>query len=277
MLAHLLLSAALAVTPDAPESMLNRPDAKLRARLNAELGFLAPVSHRIQFGTDGTMFDYVDEGGQDNLFTFVRASADLDIGSRHSVVFLFQPLDLRSEVVAARDVTISDVTFPQGTPMELRYGFSFVRASYLYDFVEGPRKELALGVSLQIRNATIDFASQDGSLFTSERDIGPVPILKARGRTPIADHAWIGAEVDGFYAPVSYLNGDDNDVIGAIIDGSLRVGVAQKSGTDLFVSLRSIAGGAQGYSDAEDVDSGSDGYTENWLHFMTVSLGATLR
>lgn len=277
MLLSLLCSVAFAVTPDAPNSVLNREDAQLRTRLNAELGFLAPVSHRIQFGTDATMFDYVSEGGQDNLFTFVRASADLDIGSRHSVIFLFQPLDLRSEVTVDRDVTVSNVTFPAGTPMELRYGFSFVRGSYLYDFVEGPRKELALGLSLQIRNATIDFASKDGTLFTSERDIGPVPILKVRGRTPIGENAWVGAEVDGFYAPVSYLNGDDNDVIGAIVDGSLRAGLAQKGGTDLFVNLRYIAGGAQGYSDIEDVDSGSDGYTENWLQFMTVSLGATIR
>ena len=41
MLLHLLLSAAFAVSPDAPESMLNRPDAELRARLNAELGRVA--------------------------------------------------------------------------------------------------------------------------------------------------------------------------------------------------------------------------------------------
>lgn len=204
----------------------------------------------------------------------MRASADLDIGPRHTVVFLYQPLDLRTEVVAGRDVTVSNVTFPEGTPMELRYGFSFVRASYLYDLAPGPRKELALGLSLQIRNATIDFASADGALFTSERDIGPVPILKLRGRAPITDHAWWGGEVDGFYAPVSYLNGDDNDVVGAIVDASLRAGLAQKSGTDLFVNLRYIAGGAQGYSD--EVDSESDGYTENWLHFLTLGLGATI-
>ena len=277
MLLHLLLSAAFAVSPDAPESMLNRPDAELRARLNAELGFLAPVSHRIQFGSDGTVFDYVGEGGQDNLFTFARVSADLDIGSRHTVVFLFQPLDLRSEVSASRDVTISDLTFVEGTPMAIRYGFSFVRGSYMYDLVQGPRKELAVGVSLQIRNATIDFASQDGTMFTAERDIGLVPILKVRGRTPIGENAWFGGEVDGFYAPVSYLNGDNNDVVGAIVDGSLRAGIAAKSGTDLFVNLRYIAGGSKGYSDAEEVDSRSDGYTENWLQFMTVSLGATIR
>ena len=277
MLLSLLTSLALATTPDAADSMLNRDGATLRPRFHAELGALAPLSHRIQFGSEGTMFDYVAEGGQDNLFTFVRASADLDIGPRHTVVLLFQPLDLRSEVTAQRDVTISDTTFPEGTPMELRYGFSFVRASYLYDLAPEPRKELAIGLSLQVRNATIDFASADGTLFTSERDIGPVPILKLRGRAPIGQGAWVGGEVDGFYAPVSYLNGDDNDVIGAIVDASARVGLVQKGGADVFVNLRYIAGGAQGYSDLEDVDSGGDGYTENWLQFVTLSVGATLR
>jgi hypothetical protein len=39
------------------------------------------------------------------------------------------------------------------------------------------------------------------------------------------------------------------------------------------VNLRYIGGGAVGQGDPT---SSSDGYQSNWLHFMTVSLGATL-
>ncbi len=275
MLLSLLCAAALAVTPDAPESVLNREGATLRTRFSAELGVLAPMYHHITFDRDGTDFDYLAEGGQNNLFPFTRLSADLDIGDRHSVILLYQPLDLRTETVLTRDVTQADLLFPEGTPMEFRYGFSFVRGSWLYDLAPGPKKELGLGVSLQIRNATIDFASQDGTLFTGERDIGPVPVIKFRGRLPVEERAWVGAEVDGFYAPIKYLNGGDTDVVGAIVDASLRGGIAQKSGVDLFLNLRTIAGGAEGQSNSQDALG--DGYTKNWLVFTSLSLGTTLR
>ena len=174
MLLSLLVATALAVTPDAPNTVLNREGATLRARFSAELGALVPLVHTIQFDKDGTVFDYVEEGGQSNLFPFTRFQADLDIGDRHTVVLLYQPLDLASTSVIKRDVSVADVTFPEGTPMAYRYGFSFVRGSWMYDLAEGPRKEAALGVSLQVRNATIDFRSLDGELYTSQRDIGLV-------------------------------------------------------------------------------------------------------
>lgn len=275
MLFSLLVSTALAVSPDAPDSAINAQDAKLRARFSAELGVLAPLHHTIQFDNDGTKFDYVAEGGQNNLFPFTRLQADLDIGERNTVVLLYQPLDLNSEVVLDHDIHEANVDFPAGTPLRLRYGFSFVRGSWLYDLAPGPRKELALGLSLQIRNATIDFASQDGSLFTGERDIGPVPILKFRGRFPLEDRAWLGAEVDGFYAPIKYLNGGTVDVVGAIVDGSLRAGIARKNGMDLFLNLRTIAGGSSGTSDSPDALG--DGFTDNWLVFSALSLGTSLR
>lgn len=275
MLLPLLISTAFAVTPDAPSSVLNREGATLRTRFSAELGALVPLKHTIQFDKDGTVFDYVEEGGQSNLFPFTRFQADLDIGDRHTVVLLYQPLDLASTSVIKRDVSVADVTFPEGTPMAYRYGFSFVRGSWMYDLAEGPRKEAALGVSLQVRNATIDFRSLDGELYTSQRDIGPVPVLKFRGRLPVAEDAWVGAEVDGFYAPIKYLNGGDVDVVGAIVDGSLRAGIAQKNGVDLFLNLRTIAGGAEGTSD--ETDSYGDGFTNNWLVFSALSIGTTLR
>lgn len=87
--------------------------------------------------------------------------------------------------------------------------------------------------------------------------------------------AWWGLEVDGFYAPVSYLNGDDNEVIGSILDASGRVGVLLDHGTDAFLNLRYIGGGAEGIDD--DSTGPGDGYTSNWLHFVSLSLGIGLR
>lgn len=237
----------------------------------AELGFLAPLSHIIQFSRDGTRFDYVDEGGQDVLFPFGRLSLELGIGPSHGLVFLYQPLALRTQERLARDLVVDGLTFPAGTPVELFYGFPFWRASYLYDFFEEPDRELSIGGSLQIRDATITFASLDGTLFRTNRNVGPVPLLKARWRHPLGDVLWLGSEVDGIYAPISVINGSDNEVTGALLDASVRLGLRLPRNVDGFLNLRYLGGGAVG--DSGDEPGPGDGYTKNWLHFFTVSLG----
>lgn len=275
MIALLAASAALAVSPDAPESLVNPTDQKLRVRLNGELGALLPVSHTLQFSKAGTDFDLVKDGGQDNLFFFRRISADLDIGSRHTIVLLYQPLTLQSSVVLRDDLVGDETTFAAGTPMNFKYGFDYTRGSYLYDFQEDPERELALGLSMQLRNATIDYQSVSGSQQISNRNIGIVPIIKFRTRQPLAENAYWGVEADGFYAPVSYLNGDNNEVVGAILDSNAKLGVQLNNGVDAFASLRYVGGGSVGTND--DVTGPGDGYTKNWIHTAALSVGFTLR
>lgn len=274
MLTILLLATAQATTPTPSDSWLNAPDRPVAARLNAEVGFLAPLAHKIQSGTDGTYFDYVKDGGQNLLFPVFRFSADADIG-RSTIVLLYQPLQINTAVTFYDDVVEDGVLFPAGTPMNLEYGFSFWRGSYLYDVVKEPGTELAFGASLQIRDADIRFSSADGELRITNRDVGPVPLLKLRARTPLGKHLWGGLEVDGIYAPVKYINGADTDVVGALLDASVRGGVALPHGTDLFLNVRYLAGGAEG-SD-KSPDGLGDGFTKNWLQFLTVSVGATIR
>ena len=81
-----------------------------------------------------------------------------------------------------------------------------------------PDRELAVGGSLQIRNATIDFTSADGTMRRTNRDIGPVPLIKFRIKHTFKTGWFIGGEIDGIYAPVKYLNGSNTDVVGALLD-----------------------------------------------------------
>ena len=273
--ALLSMSIASATTPTPPKSWLNDESRRYAVHLNMEVGSLLPVSHKIQFDKDGTWFDYVADGGQDNLFPFLRFSGDVDIGDRHTLVFLYQPLNLESSVRLEEDLIVDEATFAAGTPMDLRYGFDFVRASWMYDLQPERKKEFAVGVSLQLRNATIDFRSADGTLQRSNRNIGPVPILKTRIRQPVGETAWWGFEADGFYAPVSYLNGDNNEVVGAILDASGRYGLTLNQGIDAYLNLRYLGGGAVGISD--NSTGPGDGYTKNWLHFASLSLGFQVR
>lgn len=242
--------------------------------LSAELGFVGVASHIVQLSEDGTRFDYTEDGGQDVLFPFTRLSAETTFARRHAVSFLYQPLELRGQTVFSRDHVFDGLTFPEGTPVDSRYSFPFWRLRYLYDLADARRHELAFGGAMQIRDATIVFTSADGTLRRSRRGVGPVPVLSFRGRYGFESGWWLASEIDGIYAPISVINGSDNEVTGALLDASLRAGLALPLGIDAFVNLRYLAGGAVGDSEAET--PGSDGYTKNWLHLVTVSLGATL-
>ena len=236
-----------------------------------EAGFLSVLSHQIQFGKNGTNFDYVKDGGQDVLFPVTRFSAEIDIGKRNTYILLYQPLRVETQVLLKNDVTIDNLTFRASTGVKCLYSFPYYRASYLRELLsDNNRYKLGIGLSLQIRNATISFESTDGSGYRTNRDVGLVPALKLRGQANLTDRYFIGLEADGIYAPVSYLNGSANEVVGAILDASLRAGAKVNLGT-LFVSARYLGGGATGTS-TKEIWPG-DGYVKNWLHFLIVTTG----
>ncbi|MFW6370680.1 MAG: hypothetical protein ACOC10_05675 [Bacteroidota bacterium] len=244
----------------------------LKFRGVAEVGYLAVLSHKVQFSNSGTYINYVKEGGQDVLYPVSRLSLELEIKEKHTINLLYQPLRLESSALLERDLTIDELTFPAGTSVDFLYNFPFWRISYLNELLpDNERFKFALGASLQIRNATIAFESTDGSLFRSNRDIGPVPVLKFRSRYNINNRTYTEIETDGFYAPISYINGSDNEVVGAILDASLRQGLMVSDRVNTFLNLRYLAGGAVGTS--EDETGLGDGYVKNWLHFLTVSAG----
>jgi len=244
-------------------------------RLSAELGFVGVLSHEIQYGLDGTNIDYLVDGGQNNLFPFARLSVDAEFAHHLVVTFLYQPLDIRTSNVFQRDIRVDDTLFPAGTPMDMRYGFSFFRLSIGGDFLPHPERELLVGFSAQIRNATIDFTSADGSLGTTNRDVGFVPILKARFRWTFDKNWFVGAEVDGWYAAGAVVSGSADPFIGAIIDASLRAGIVLRPIGDVFVNLRYIGGGSRGTDSTPEPPN--DGYNRNFIHSLALSLGVQVR
>lgn len=242
-------------------------------RLVAESGFLDVVDHRISYADEDTPFRYHEDGGQDVLFPFARVSAEVRIRDRHTAIFLYQPLELRTSAKMPREFTIDGEDF-RGSELELLYSFPFYRVSYLNDFVQRSRFSLGAGASLQIRNATIEFAA-DGERagegptgFYRSADVGPVPLLKVRMRYDLGHGFWLGAEADGIYAPVSYINGSDNETVGALLDASVRVGYTIDDRVEVFLNARYLGGGASNTDD--------DNYTVNWINLTTVSLGAAL-
>lgn len=237
----------------------------------AELGFLSVLDHKIQFGNSGTYFDYRKDGGQDVLLPISRLSLEFK-SDRNTFYFLYQPLRIESQVLLENDLIVDNALFIKGSSVKLLYNFPFYRFSYTRElFPNRPKFNLALGASFQFRNATISFESADGSIFRTNRNVGIVPALKLKTNYQFNNRFYAEIEADGIYAPISYLNGSDNEVVGAILDASLRGGVSIVEHVDVFLNLRYLGGGAVGTSN--NADGPGDGYVKNWLHFGIVTVG----
>jgi hypothetical protein len=169
------------------------------------------------------------------------------------------------------DIREKGVTFAAGQPLTTTFSFPFSRLSYVYRVVNGAGGNLELGASGQIRNARTTFESGDGTRFAMSQGIGFVPALKARGRLDFASGFWLGVELDGIYAPISVLNGSDDETKGAILDASVRAGVALPARSELFFNVRYLGGGATSGGDRAPPD-----YVKNWLHFVFFGLGAQI-
>lgn len=174
--------APMPTTAAIPEDEEDDPQGWFRVKVVSELGFADILSHKIQFSKNGTELDYVEDGGQDVLFPYMRLSVEGTIKRRHTVIFLYAPLDLESNVRLERDISIDNETFASGSALDLRYNFPVFRVSYLYDVLDGEDDEIAFGASLQLRNAIIDFTSADGLKRRTNRNVGPVPVLKFRAQ-----------------------------------------------------------------------------------------------
>jgi hypothetical protein len=250
--------------------------SKIKFRTVAEVGFISVLAHKIQLGQDGNYFNYVKDGGQDVLFPTTRFSVEIDVNKRNTFIFLYQPLRIETQALLRNDAVFNGITFPASSGINSLYNFPFYRFSYLRELTKNNDKfNFAIGGSLQIRNATISFESTDGKLYTDNRGIGPVPALKIRTKLNLSNNFYTELEADGIYAPVSYLNGSDNEIVGAILDASLRIGTDVNKLTTMFVNLRYLGGGATG-TDTGDVWPG-DGYVKNWLNILNISAGFVLK
>jgi hypothetical protein len=242
-----------------------------QVRLVAEAGSLASLYNSGQFGVDATAFDLRKAAGQDNLLPYTRWSAELTLGDRHTFVLLYQPLSSAGTITPSSDIREKEVTFPAGQPLTTTFSFPFSRFSYVYRVVAGSRANVELGGTAQIRNARTTFESADGSRYSMSQGIGFVPALKARGRYDFASGVWLGMELDGIYAPISVLNGSDNETTGAILDASLRAGLRLPRQADVFFNVRYLGGGATSGGDRAPSE-----YVKNWLHFLFFGLGAQI-
>ncbi len=282
-----LASVAVFAGPPAARAAEPQPPAVpfIQVVPRFELGFVDVLEHHYQSGANGTHFNFVTQGGEDTLFLFQRYSADVIFAGQHYVTLLYQPLTLSTSSVANRNntngdkpVVIDDASFAPGTPFNAVYGFDFWRISYLYDFMKDPATILGVGLSLQIRNAAIDFTSVNGNTRAVDQNIGPVPIIKFRAARWFNPMIGLDFEADGFYASSAFFNGSGKSFTGWIWDASLSAKTHVVPHACVFVVIRSIGGGAQGNNAYSYVSSTTsvNPYSYDNLATLSVALGAAL-
>jgi len=266
-------------------TLINEEGNVYNLNLEYENGWVKVLSHTLQFGGNGTNFDFVEQGGQDILFPFERFTADLELFDKHHVVFLYQPLTVETKVQQRDDLVFNDTTFASTTNadsvLNVKYGFPFWRVSYLYDFLENEDYYLSAGLSLQLRNASIIFENYDGSKVTVNQNLGPVPIIKIKAAYFFDNGIYLETDADGFYASSAFINGADFNFEGSVFDISGRVGFELKDSLNTFINIRYLGGTANGTSQYESTrwsESGqSENYTSNILNTATFTLGFEIK
>lgn len=129
--------------------------------VETEQGTIALVHHTYQNGANNSEFDFIKQGGQNNLYPFSRYTVGATIEENHRLWFTYQPLELNTTVNFPSAVTIGGKPF--SGPMELTYSFPFYRMTYTYDLLgRYDNAYLGVGLALQIRNASIQFKEVKG-------------------------------------------------------------------------------------------------------------------
>ena len=242
-----------------------------------EAGAVQVLYHTYQVGEAGTIFDFVKNGGQEILFPFQRYTAIIGILDRHEIRFLYQPLELATQISARAAFTVDGVVFDDGEAVDVTYGFPFYRFSYLYDFLDGDA-ELSAGAALQFRNASIRFTSVDGSKRAVSQNLGLVPALAVAGRLPLGDRFFAAFDATGIYASSAFFNGADFEFEGSILDASLRAGARMGEKLEAYVNYRFVGGSAAGVSQYPSLywTQSTEKSTANYLATTSLTIGATL-
>jgi len=254
-------------------------ESAVQASFESELGAIKLLSHSYRVGASpaNTTFDFVNMGGQEILFPFSRLTGIVTFAGDHQLRFLYQPLEIRTEVDFPSTVTVDDKDFLGPTAMA--YSFPFYRATYLYRFLDNEGSWLAAGGAIQLRNASIRFASLDGATLAVSQNLGVVPALALAGRVALGPNWFAAFDATGIYASSALFNGANFTFEGSILDASARIGFGIGEGKEFFLNARFFGGTAAGISGYERGawSNSTSPETENRIASVTLTLGATLR
>ena len=149
-------------------------------------------------GNKGTLFSLKDDLKSKTEF-FFRIRLNYTIKSRHTLSFLYAPLETKSDGSVANDISFEGVVFPANTEITGIYKFNSYRLTYRYDIVKKPKIEFGLGFTAKIRDAKIALSSP--GLIVEKTNVGFVPIINFRLLWNIDDKFGLLIDGDALAAP----------------------------------------------------------------------------
>lgn len=156
-------------------SLLFNISGKSQAILNLESGLVFTGYNDVRIpGDNGTFFSLKDDLGSKTKI-FYRLRGSYTINSRHTISFLFAPLQTKSEGSVTNDILFEGVIFPANSQLRGIYKFNSYRLTYRYNIVVKPKIVFGLGFTAKIRDAKIGLSSP--GLTAEKTNVGFVPII----------------------------------------------------------------------------------------------------
>jgi hypothetical protein len=170
-----------------------------QASFDLETGAIGTGYNNVRIpGDQGTLFSLKDDL-KSKTEIFFRLRVNYTIKSRHTLSFLYAPLETVSNGNLPYDIFFEGVTFPANTDISGTYKFNSYRLTYRYEIVLKPKFEFGLGFTAKIRDAKISLAS--AGLESEKANVGFVPIINFRLFWKPSEKVGILLEGDALAAP----------------------------------------------------------------------------
>ena len=197
----------------------------------------------------GTRFDLTDLQDSGPIAQR-RIEATWTPARRHSLRFVYAPLQFSGAGTFGSPVLFAGGTFTPGVPVDSVYKFDSYRLTYRYLLYESPRLRWRVGATAFIRDARVELRQQ--GTIASDSNVGFVPLLSTSLEYDLAPRWTVLLDFDGLVAPQ-----------GRAIDTALKIRYDVSDIWYITAGYRVFEGGVD-----------NDRFAFGWYNFAVISLGA---
>ena len=235
-----------------------------KPKINLEYGRLKIIKNSINFGEEGSQFDFIKEGGQENLYPHMRFSLESPIFSKRIFFkILYQSFFLETYARLKRNVSFDNKDIAEETAIDCQYNFPYTRLSFFYTWSTRSQK-IKFGPSIQIRNASIAITTANGNTRIGRQGVGVVGVLSF-----VYEYDWdnisLKTELDGIGRIQKRKKG------GYLYELSSSLIKKYHKDYDILSGLRYFTGGYAGQNSSSSALSGT--YTQNYIESLSFFLG----
>ncbi len=172
---------------------------KAQLNLDVEAGVVFTGYNDVRIpGSTGDFLSLSDElKWKPNIYS--RLKVGFRFFKRNEVTLLYAPLKIEYKGNVDYDVMFMDVIYPAGTSITATYKFNSYRGTYRYYLFNREKLELALGLTIKVRDALIGF--QGPGRESMKTDLGAVPLVNFNIHWKPVERWGVQLEGDALAAP----------------------------------------------------------------------------